>query len=134
MTASGWSQIAIYCALVTALVVPLGAFMARALDGGRTIVDVVLRPVERGFYGLAGVDPKGEQSWSSYALALLAFNLVGLLVVYALQRLQAVLPLNPQGLAAVDPYPLVQETAHLFGLRRTRLHRDPVQLRYLFLG
>ena len=99
MTVNGWIQILLYCAVVAALVKPLGAYLSRVLDG--TLPGIV--PIERPLYRLAGVDPREEQSWLGYALALLAFNLAGVLLLYALQRLQDGLPLNPAGMAAVPP-------------------------------
>ena len=99
MTVNGWIQILLYCAVVAALVKPLGAYLTRVLDG--TLPG--MGPIERPLYRLAGVDPREEQSWLGYALALLAFNLAGVLVLYALQRLQGGLPLNPAGMAAVPP-------------------------------
>ncbi len=77
--------------------------MTRVFAGERTLLSPLLAPVERGFYRLAGVDPKVEQHWLTYAVAMLLFNLAGLLLLYALQRLQGVLPLNPEGMAAVAP-------------------------------
>ncbi len=103
MTVNGWLQIAIYVVLVTAPVIPLGAFMAKVFAGERTFLSPVLRPVEAVFYRVSGVDPAREQNWLSYAFALLLFNLVGFLLLYALQRLQGTLPFNPQGLAGVSP-------------------------------
>ena len=85
--------------MVAALVKPLGAYLTRVLDG----TFLACGPIERPLYRLAGVDPREEQSWLGYALALLAFNLAGVLVLYALQRLQGGLPLNPAGMAAVPP-------------------------------
>ena len=99
MTVNGWIQILLYCAVVAALVKPLGAYLTRVLDG--TLPGI--GPIERPLYRLAGVDPREEQSWLGYALALLAFNLAGVLLLYALQRLQGGLPLNPAGMAAVPP-------------------------------
>jgi potassium-transporting ATPase potassium-binding subunit len=103
MTAIGWLQIALYCAIVVALVRPLGGFMTRVLAGERTFLSPILGPVERGLYRLAGVDARVEQHWTTYAFAMLLFNLAGFVLLYALQRLQHVLPLNPQGMAAVPP-------------------------------
>jgi len=102
MTIVGWAQIALVLAAVLAAAVPLGAYIAHVLAGERTIFSRVLIPVERAFYKLSGVDPAREQSWLVYATAMLAFSLVGFLSLYALQRLQNVLPLNPQGF---DPVP-----------------------------
>jgi potassium-transporting ATPase potassium-binding subunit len=103
MTLNGWLQIAIYVVLVTAPVIPLGVFMAKVFAGERTFLSPLLRPVETAFYRTSGVDPAREQNWLSYAFAVLMFNLVGFLLLYALQRLQGVLPFNPQGLAGVSP-------------------------------
>jgi K+-transporting ATPase ATPase A chain len=102
MTIVGWAQIALVLAAVLLAAIPLGAYIARVLAGERTVLSRVLNPVERVFYKLSGVDPAREQSWLVYATAMLAFSLVGFLSLYALQRLQNVLPLNPQGF---DPVP-----------------------------
>ncbi len=103
MTANGWMQIAIYFAVLTLLVVPLGRYMARVLEGERTFLSPVLRPVEGLLYRAAGVDETREQHWIAYTVAMLLFNAAGFLLVYAIQRLQAVLPLNPAGQSAVPP-------------------------------
>ena len=102
MTWQGWLQIAIFCALTTALVKPLGLHIARCLDGTSRLVQV-LRPLERGFFRVAGIDPTTEQGWVEYAVAILWFHLFGILALYALQRAQAALPLNPQQFEAVAP-------------------------------
>ncbi len=99
MTVNGWIQILLFSAIVVALVKPLGTWLTRALDG--TLPG--MKPVERPLYRLAGVDPREDQSWLGYALALLAFNLAGVLLLYLLQRLQGWLPLNPDGMGAVPP-------------------------------
>ncbi len=104
MTAWDWFQLSLYVGVLTLLVKPLGAYMARVYQGERTILSPLLLPVERGFLRLAGVHPDDEMDWKTYALAMLGFNLVGLLFVYLLLRLQGVLPLNPAGLAAVSPH------------------------------
>jgi K+-transporting ATPase ATPase A chain len=102
MTWQGWLQIAVFAALVTAVVKPLGGYIARNVDGsGR--VQRALAPIENGLYRLAGVDPADEQSWVGYALALLSFHLAGIVALYVLQRLQNLLPLNPQQFDAVAP-------------------------------
>lgn len=103
MTAIGSAQILFVLALVIAAAVPLGAFIARMLAGERNFLSPILSPIERGFYRLAGVDPAREQSWLAYTLAMLAFSLVGFLSLYALQRLQNMLPLDPQGFDGVAP-------------------------------
>ena len=103
MTLIGWTQIAVIFALVLISVKPLGSFMAQVFGGGRTILSPVIGPLERGFYRLAGVDPSREQSWRSYTVAMLVFNAAGFIFLYALLRLQGVLPLNPQGFPAIPP-------------------------------
>ena len=103
MTLNGWIQIATFAVLVVAVVVPLGGYMARVFAGERTLLSPALGPLENVFYRLAGVDARREQSWVSYAVSALLFNLAGFALLYALQRLQAVLPLNPQGFAGVSP-------------------------------
>jgi K+-transporting ATPase ATPase A chain len=101
MTPNGWTQVALYVVLLTAIAVPLGEFMADVLEGRRTFLTPVLGGLERWCSRLAGVNPDEEMDWKRYAAAMLAFNLVGLVVVYALQRLQGLLPLNPDHLGAV---------------------------------
>jgi K+-transporting ATPase ATPase A chain len=103
MNTSGLLQIALYMVVLTLLVRPLGAYMARVYEGKRTFLDAVLGPVERLIYRLAGVNPSQETGWKGYAAAMLVFNFAGLLVVYGLQRLQGFLPLNPQGFGALSP-------------------------------
>ncbi len=103
MTAIGWLQIALTFSLVLVCVKPLGQFMAQVFSSKETFLTPVLLPVERGCYRLAGINPRDEQSWLAYTLAMLAFNAVGFLFLYALMRLQAVLPLNPQGFDPVGP-------------------------------
>jgi K+-transporting ATPase ATPase A chain len=103
MTINGWIQIAVYFVVLTALVVPLGRFMARVFEGERTFLSPVLRPVEIGLYRIAGVNERQEQHWITYTVAMLLFNAAGFVLAYALQRLQNVLPLNPAGMSAVAP-------------------------------
>ena len=103
MTLAGWLQIALALVLVLACAAPLSAFVARVLAGERTFLTPVLGPVERVFYRLAGVDPRREQDWLAYTLAMVVFSIAGFLSLYALQRLQNVLPLNPRGFDAVAP-------------------------------
>ncbi|HEY6655597.1 MAG TPA: potassium-transporting ATPase subunit KdpA [Methyloceanibacter sp.] len=104
MTINGWIQIAIFCAIVAALVKPLGWYMTAVFNGERTFLSPVLRPVETGLYRLGGVDEKREQNWLTYTVAMLFFHVGGFLILYALQRLQGFLPFNPQGMTAVPEY------------------------------
>jgi K+-transporting ATPase ATPase A chain len=103
MNIFSWLQLIIYIVVLIALTRPLGIFMARVYQGERTFLDPILRPVEKLIYRLSGVDPNVEMNWKVYALAMLLFNVLGLLVVYVLQRVQGFLPLNPQGFGAVSP-------------------------------
>jgi potassium-transporting ATPase potassium-binding subunit len=103
VTAFGLVQIGLFLVVLVALVQPLGRYMAHVYEGERTWLSALLSPLERLVYRVAGVDPRSEQDWKQYSLALLAFNLTGLVVVYLLQRLQGLLPLNPQRLGAVAP-------------------------------
>ncbi|MFZ1988233.1 MAG: potassium-transporting ATPase subunit KdpA [Alphaproteobacteria bacterium] len=104
MTFNGWLQIALYFGLVLVCVQPLGAYMARVFEGERTPLSLVLRPLERAIYAICGVNEKEEQNWVIYTVAMLLFSLVGFVTLYALQRFQAVLPFNPQHLAAISPH------------------------------
>lgn len=103
MTANGYLQLAIYVVVLLALVKPLGWYMARVYEGQNVGLNRLLAPVERLIYRVCGVRPDAEMNWKTYALAMLLFNFAGLLVVYALQRLQGFLPLNPQGLGNTTP-------------------------------
>jgi K+-transporting ATPase ATPase A chain len=103
MTANGWLQIAIYSLLILAVTKPLGVFMADVFEGRRTFLTPVLGPVERGIYRICGVDEKQEQHWLTYTVAMLFFSIAGFVSLYALQRLQNVLPFNPQDMSAVSP-------------------------------
>jgi K+-transporting ATPase ATPase A chain len=101
MTSIGWIQIILYCAIVVALVKPLGWYMTRVFNGERTFLSPVLRPVEAGLYWIGGVDEKREQHWLTYSVAMLLFHVGGFLIIYLLMRLQAVLPFNPAEQSAV---------------------------------
>jgi K+-transporting ATPase ATPase A chain len=96
-------QLAVYFILVTAVSVPLGLYMARVFSNERTFLDPVLSPIERLIYKICGIDPGVEMGWAAYAVSMLAFSLISMIFLYALQRLQYYLPLNPQGLAGVPP-------------------------------
>jgi K+-transporting ATPase ATPase A chain len=102
MTANGFLQLALYVVVLIALAKPLGAYMANVYEG-QSVANRLGLPLESLLYRLCGVDPEKEMRWTQYAFAMLLFNLLGLLAVYALQRLQADLPLNPQGFGAVSP-------------------------------
>jgi K+-transporting ATPase ATPase A chain len=102
MSLNGWLQILIFFALVVAVTKPLGVFMAHVFNREKTFLDPVLRPVERLIYRLTGVDETREMRWTEYAVAMLLFSVVSMLVLYLLQRLQGVLPFNPQHLPGVD--------------------------------
>ena len=103
MTWQGWLQIGLVLALVAVAIKPLGLYMARTFAGERTFLSPVLGPVERGFYRLAGLDSRNEQTWLGYATGVLLFSLFGVLLLYGLLRLQGSLPLNPQGFAGLAP-------------------------------
>ena len=103
MTTFAWLQLALYLFVLLLLVKPLGSYMARVYEGERTFLSPVVRPVERLIYRIVGLRPDEEMDWKTYALALLFFTLVGILTLYGLERLQSVLPLNPQHLGAVKP-------------------------------
>jgi len=103
MTFNGWVQIALYVAILLVLTRPLGGYLSRVMEGQRTFLSPVLAPVERGFYGLAGIDPSEDQSWWVYCRAMLVFHIAGFVLLYLLLRLQSVLPFNPQDMAAVPP-------------------------------
>ena len=103
MTANGWFQIALFLALVLAVTRPLGIFMARVFNRERTLLDPVLRPLERLLYRVTGVDEEHEMHWTEYAFAMLLFSAVSMLVLYAMQRMQSFLPFNPQKLGSVPP-------------------------------
>ena len=101
MTSIGWIQIFVYCAIIVALVKPLGWYMTRVFNGERTLLWPALRPVEAALYWMGGVDEKREQHWVTYAVAMLFFHIGGFLILYAVMRLQAVLPFNPAEQSAV---------------------------------
>jgi K+-transporting ATPase ATPase A chain len=103
MTLAGWAQIIVFCAIILFATRPLGAYLTRVFEGERTLLSPLLNPVERVFYALAGVDPNADQRWTGYAASMLVFNFLGFLVLYAILRLQDVLPFNPQGMAAMTP-------------------------------
>lgn len=95
-------QLAVYFTLLFLLIKPLGTYMARVYQGDETFLDRILKPIERFVYRLAGINPQMEMEWKTYVVAMLVFNALGLFLVYALQRLQSLLPFNPQGFGAVS--------------------------------
>jgi potassium-transporting ATPase potassium-binding subunit len=103
MTLIGWAQIALVLTLVFLAAVPLGSYIARVVQGERTILSPVLGPVERGFYALAGVDARRGMTWKTYAVALIALQAVHFAVLYLMLRYQDLLPLNPQGQSGLTP-------------------------------
>jgi K+-transporting ATPase ATPase A chain len=96
-------QLGAFFLLVTAISLPLGLYMARVFSNQRTFLDPVLGPIERLIYRICGINPGVEMGWAGYAISMLAFSLISMIFLYALQRLQFYLPLNPQGLAGVPP-------------------------------
>ena len=113
MTLIGWLQISLLFLTVLVVIKPLGLYIAKVFGGERTFMSPLLGPVERGFYRAAGVDPEKEQGWLAYTLAMLAFSIAGFVVLYAMLRLQGILPFNPQGFGAV-PSDLAFNTAVSF--------------------
>lgn len=103
MTAIGWTQILVFCAIIVALTPPVGAYMTRVFNGERTWLSPVLLPVERLIYGLSGVDQNKEQGWLAYTVGMLLFHIGGALLLYVVLRLQQFLPFNPAGMGAVAP-------------------------------
>ena len=100
MTINGWIQIALYGVLLILVANPLGGYMTRVFGGQRTLLSPILRPLETGIYRICGVVEGEEQHWISYAVAMLAFSFAGFVLMYVIQRVQGVLPLNPQGFGA----------------------------------
>jgi potassium-transporting ATPase potassium-binding subunit len=102
MTALGWTQILLYCAIIVAITPMLGAYMTRVFSGERTFLSPILRPVELAIYKVAGIDERHEQHAVTYTVGMLLFHLGGLFIIYALMRLQAFLPFNPAEQSAVS--------------------------------
>lgn len=103
MTANGWFQIGLFLFIIFALTKPMGVFMARVFNGEKTFLDTVARPMERLIYRLTGVDETSEMRWTEYAIAMLLFSFVSMILLYLLMRVQHWLPLNPQKLPAIAP-------------------------------
>jgi K+-transporting ATPase ATPase A chain len=104
MTLIGWAQIALVLACVLAAAIPLGRFIARVAAGECSFLHPVLGPIERALYAASGIDPERGQGWKQYTLSMLAFSAAGFASLYALLRLQGVLPFNPQGFSGMSPY------------------------------
>ena len=114
MTANGWFQILLFLAFVFLVTKPIGIFLTRVFNREKTFMDPVLRPLEKLLYRVTGVDENREMRWTEYAVSMLLFSLVSMLVLYAFERLQGYLPFNPQKLAAVNPTALAFNTAASF--------------------
>ena len=114
MTVNGWLQILVFLALIFAVTKPLGIFMTRVFNREKTFMDSVLRPMERLLYRVTGVDESHEMPWTEYAVSMLLFSVVSMLVLYLIQRVQGFLPLNPQKFGAVSPAHLAFNTAASF--------------------
>src|SRR5215467_679105 len=114
MTFNGWLQILFFLVLVFLVTKPMGVFMARVFNRERTFLDPVLRPVERLLYRVTGVDENHEMRWTEYAIAMLLFSAVSMVVLYLVQRLQGYLPFNPQKFGAVSPAHVAFNTAASF--------------------
>jgi K+-transporting ATPase ATPase A chain len=113
MTGNAIAQVVIYMALVVAVTVPLGAYMERVFTAKPTFLDPALRPIERAIYRVCGIDSEAEMGWSQYAIAMLLFSFAGMILLYAIERLQWYLPFNPQELPGV-PASLAFNTAASF--------------------
>jgi potassium-transporting ATPase potassium-binding subunit len=103
MTANGWLQFVLYFGVLVVLMRPLGLYIARVVEGQKTFLDPVLRPIERSFYKICGIHADNEMDWKQYGAAMLIFSLVSMLLTYLVERLQYFLPSNPQHLAGVAP-------------------------------
>jgi potassium-transporting ATPase potassium-binding subunit len=114
MTVNGWVQIFVFLALIFIVTKPLGIFMARVFAGERTFLDPALRPIERILYRVTGVDEEHEMRWTEYAMAMLLFSAVSMLVLYLIERVQYWLPFNPQHFAGVMPEHVAFNTAASF--------------------
>ena len=115
MTAFGIAQILIFFVILLAITKPVGLFMYKVFDGSRTFLHPILRPLERVIYKLCGVREDAEQRWTQYAASLLAFSIFGFLFAYLIQRLQGILPFNPQHFGAKEVSPdLAFNTANSF--------------------
>src|SRR5215471_5417020 len=114
MTANGWFQILLFLLLILLVTKPLGVFMARVFSREKTFMAPSLRPIERLLYRLTGVDENHEMRCTEYAVSVLLFSVVSMLVLYLIERLQGFLPFNPQKLGTVSPAELTFDTAASF--------------------
>src|SRR5438046_5997792 len=114
MTANGWFQILLFFGLVLLVTKPLGIFMTRVFNRDRTFLDFILRPIERLIYRVTWVDENHEMRWTEYAISMLLFSMVSMLVLYGFERLQGFLPMNPQKFGAVNSSALAFNTAASF--------------------
>src|ERR1044071_5624254 len=103
MMPNGWLQIGVFFLAILLVTAPLGRFMRRVFTGERTWLDPLLRPIERLIYRVCGVDERHDMRWTEYAVAVLAFSAVSMIVLYVIQRVQRWLPWNPQHFGAVGP-------------------------------
>src|ERR1051325_8444988 len=114
MTMNGWLQILFFLVLVFLVTKPMGVFMTRVFNREKTFMDPVLRPVERLLYRVTGVDETHDMRWTEYAISMLLFSLVSMMVLYLMERLQGYLPFNPQKFGAVNSSALAFNTAASF--------------------
>src|SRR5579885_266371 len=114
MTLNGWLQILVFLLVVFILTKPIGMFLTRVFNREKTFLDPVLRPIERVLYRLTGVDETYEMKWTEYAISMLLFSLVSMILLYSFERLQGHLPFNPQKFGGVSPAPLAFNTAASF--------------------
>jgi len=114
MTLNGWLQILVFLGLIFAVTKPLGVFMTRVFTREKTFLDPVLRPIERLIYRVTGVDETHEMRWTEYATTMLIFSAVSMLVLYLIQRIQGMLPFNPQHFGTVMPEHVAFNTAASF--------------------
>jgi len=114
MTVNGWIQILVFLALILAVTKPMGVFMTHVFNREKTFLDPVLRPLERLLYRVTGVDENHEMRWTEYAVSMLLFSAVSMLLLYLIQRVQGLLPFNPQKFGAVNPPELAFNTAASF--------------------
>src|SRR5690242_16176763 len=114
MTINGWLQILFFLVLVFLATKPMGVFMTRVFNREKTFMDPVLRPIERLLYRVTGVDEDHEMRWTEYAISMLLFSLVSMIVLYLMERRQGYLPFNPQKFGAVSPSALAFNTAASF--------------------